>query len=33
MTTKELRKKYKHLIEAPLEEQYGPKSNQELAEM
>jgi len=30
---KEWRKKYKHLIEAPLEEQYGPKSNQELDEM
>jgi crotonobetainyl-CoA:carnitine CoA-transferase CaiB-like acyl-CoA transferase len=30
---KEWRKKYKNLIEAPLEEQYGPKSKQELDEM
>jgi hypothetical protein len=30
---KEWRKKYKHLIEAPLEEQDGPKSKQELDEM
>ena len=30
---KEWRKKYGNLIEAPLEEQYGPKSREELAEM
>jgi hypothetical protein len=30
---KEWRKKYKHLIEAPVEEQYGPKSREELNEM
>ena len=33
MTIKEFRQKHKDLIEAPLEEQYGPKSNEELAEM
>ncbi len=33
MTTKEERQQYKHLIDTPLEEQYGPKSKQELDEM
>ncbi|MEJ2671457.1 MAG: CoA transferase, partial [Deltaproteobacteria bacterium] len=30
---KEWRKQYKDLIEAPLEEQHGPKSREELSEM